>query len=166
MTGRFRIIDLQDIRQGDLARVGRKALHLGVMMQAGFPVPRGFVIPTDACEEAIQSSSEAIELDERLRVAIVTAYRARGFQRVAVRSSATLEDLRHASFAGIYTTCVNVASEVELIHAVAECLRSMTAHAPPCTGGRWAWRRTAADVAWLLSSRRWWMPRCRASSTP
>lgn len=127
MTGRFRIIDLQDIRQGDLARVGRKALHLGVMMQAGFPVPRGFVIPTDACEEAIQSSSEAIELDERLRVAIVTAYRARGFQRVAVRSSATLEDLRHASFAGIYTTCVNVASEVELIHAVAECLRSMTA---------------------------------------
>lgn len=127
MTGQFRIIDLQDIREGDLARVGRKALHLGVMMQAGFPVPRGFVIPTDACEEAIRSSGEAIELDERLQAAIVTAYRARGFQRVAVRSSATLEDLRHASFAGIYTTCVNVASDTELIHAVAECLRSMKA---------------------------------------
>lgn len=127
MTERFRIIDLQDVREGDLARVGRKALHLGVMMQAGFPVPRGFVIPTDACEEAIRSSGEAIELDDRLQAAIVTAYRARGFQRVAVRSSATLEDLRHASFAGIYTTCVNVASDTELIHAVAECLRSMKA---------------------------------------
>ncbi|CBE69404.1 MAG: hypothetical protein F9K13_09635 [Candidatus Methylomirabilis oxygeniifera] len=127
MTEQFRIIDLQDVREGDLARVGRKALHLGLMMRAGFPVPRGFVIPADACEEAIRSSGEAIELDERLQTAIITAYRARGFQRVAVRSSATLEDLRHASFAGIYTTCVNVASEVELIHAVAECVRSMTA---------------------------------------
>ncbi|MDD5559492.1 PEP/pyruvate-binding domain-containing protein [Candidatus Methylomirabilis sp.] len=127
MTGRFRIIDLQDVREGDLPRVGRKALHLGVMMRAGFTVPRGFVIPTAACEEAIRSSGEQIELDEQLQAAIVAAYRARGFQRVAVRSSATLEDLRHASFAGIYTTRVNVASEVELIQAVVECLRSLRA---------------------------------------
>jgi pyruvate,water dikinase len=127
MTGKFRIIDLQDVREGDLARVGRKALHLGLMMRAGFPVPRGFVIPADACEEAIRSSGEQIELDEQLQASIVTAYRTRGFQRVAVRSSATLEDLRHASFAGIYTTRVNVASDAELIHAVAECLRSMKA---------------------------------------
>src|SRR5574337_195450 len=125
MTGRFRIIDLQDVREGDLSRVGRKALHLGVMMRAGFTVPRGFVIPTAACEEAIRSSGQQIELDEQLQAAIVAAYRARGFQRVAVRSSATLEDLGYASFAGIYTTCVNVASEVELIQAVVECLRSL-----------------------------------------
>ncbi|MDE2059569.1 MAG: hypothetical protein KGL31_13005 [candidate division NC10 bacterium] len=127
MTERPCIIDLQDVREGDLTRVGRKALHLGVMMRAGFPVPRGFVIPTDACEEAIRSPGEQIELDKRLQSAIVAAYRARGLQRVAVRSSATLEDLRHASFAGIYTTRVNVASDSELIHAVAECLRSMRA---------------------------------------
>src|SRR5574337_1763966 len=125
MTGRFRIIDLQDVRESDLSRVGRKALHLGVMMRAGFTVPRGFVIPTAACEEAIRSSGQQIELDEQLLAAIVAAYRARGFQRVAVRSSATLEDLRHASFAGIYTTRVNVASDTELIRAVVECLRSM-----------------------------------------
>src|SRR5574337_1085434 len=127
MTGRFRVIDLQDVREGDLTHVGRKALHLGLMMQAGFPVPRGFVIPTDACEEAIRSSGERITLDERLQMAIIAAYRVRGFQRVAVRSSATLEDLSHASFAGIYATHVNVASETELVHAVAECLRSMKA---------------------------------------
>src|SRR5574337_2066469 len=71
MTGRFRIIDLQDIREGDLPRVGRKALHLGVMMRAGFTVPSGFVIPTDACEEAIQSFGEQIELDEQFRAAII-----------------------------------------------------------------------------------------------
>jgi len=127
MAGRFRIIDLQDIREGDLTRVGRKALHLGVMMRAGFTVPRGFVIPTDACEEAIRSSGQQIELDEQLQAAIIAAYRARGFQRVAVRSSATLEDLGHASFAGIYTTRINVASDLELIHAVVECLRSLQA---------------------------------------
>src|SRR5574337_2032081 len=121
----FRSIDLQDVREGDLARVGRKALHLGLMMRAGFPVPRGFVLPTDACEEAIRSSAEQIELDERLQAAIITAYRARGFRRVAVRSSATLEEPRRASFAGIYTTRVNVASDTELIRAVVECLRSM-----------------------------------------
>src|SRR5574337_918696 len=126
MTGRFRVIDLQDVREGDLTHVGRKALHLGLMMQAGFPVPRGFVIPTDACEEAIRSSGDTITLDERMQAAIIAAYRSRGLQRVAVRSSATLEDLSHASFAGIYATCVNVASDTELIHAVAECLRSMT----------------------------------------
>src|SRR5574337_275521 len=125
MTGRFRIIDLQDVREGDLTRVGRKALHLGMMMRAGFTVPRGFVIPTDACEQAIRSSGKQIELDEQLQAAIVAAYRAGGFARVAVRSSATLEDLGYASFAGIYTTCVNVASEVELIQAVVECLRSL-----------------------------------------
>lgn len=129
MTEQFYIIDLQDVREGDLARVGRKALHLGLMMRAGFPVPRGFVIPTDACEEAIRSSGEQIELDEPLRAAIIAAYRARGFQRVAVRSSATLEDLRHASFAGIYTTRINVASDAELIQAVVECIRSL--QAPP-----------------------------------
>lgn len=123
----FRIIDLQDVREDDLAHVGRKALHLGLMMRAGFPVPRGFVVPTDACQTALRSSGDAIELDERLRAAIIAAYRTRGFQRVAVRSSATLEDLSHASFAGIYATRVNVASETDLIHAVAECLRSMKA---------------------------------------
>ncbi|MDE2485325.1 MAG: pyruvate phosphate dikinase, partial [candidate division NC10 bacterium] len=127
MAGRFDIIDLQDIREGDLARVGRKALHLGMMMRAGFTVPRGFVIPTDACEAAIRSSSQQIELDQPLQAAIIAAYRARGFQRVAVRSSATLEDLGHASFAGIYMTRVNVTSEVDLIQAVVECLRSLQA---------------------------------------
>ncbi len=127
MTEQFGIIDLQDVREDDLARVGRKALHLGLMMRAGFPVPRGFVIPTDACEEAIRSSGEHIELDERLQATIIAAYRARGFRRVAVRSSATLEDLHHASFAGIYTTRINVASEAQLINAIADCLRSMKA---------------------------------------
>ncbi|MDE2485064.1 MAG: hypothetical protein KGL32_07440 [candidate division NC10 bacterium] len=127
MPKRFQIIDLQDVREGDLARVGRKALHLGVMMRAGFTVPRGFIIPTDVCEEAIRLSGEQIELDAQLKAAIVAAYRARGFQRVAVRSSATLEDLRQASFAGIYTTRIDVASEVELIQAVVECLRSLQA---------------------------------------
>ncbi|NJD68338.1 MAG: hypothetical protein FIA90_06765 [candidate division NC10 bacterium] len=127
MPRHFRIIDLQDVREDDLARVGRKALHLGLMMRAGFPVPQGFVIPTDACEAAFRSPGEALQPNEQLQAAIVEAYRARGFQRVAVRSSATLEDLHHASFAGIYTTRINVASETELIRAVAECLRSTKA---------------------------------------
>lgn len=127
MTEPFRIIDLRDVREGDLSHVGRKALHLGLMMRAGFPVPRGFVIPTDLCEEAMRSSGDTIAPDERLRAAIIEAYQIRGLQRVAVRSSAILEDLHHASFAGIYATRVNVASETDLIHAVAECLRSMKA---------------------------------------
>lgn len=127
MTETLRVIDLQDVREDDLARVGRKALHLGLMMRGGFPVPRGFVIPTNACQAALQSSDDAVELDERLQSAIVAAYRKRRFERVAVRSSATLEDLHHASFAGIYTTRINVASDTELIGAIMECLRSVKA---------------------------------------
>lgn len=148
MTKTVCIIDLQDIREGDLAHVGRKALHLGLMMRAGFRVPRGFVVPTDACRAASQSSGEAIELGEQLQTAIVAAYRARGFQRVAVRSSAILEDLHHASFAGIYTTRINVASDAELLDAIVECLRSAKAHAPPCTGSTRAWMRMVMGRLW------------------
>jgi len=127
MADRIRILDLQDVREGDLLLVGSKALHLGLMMRAGFPVPRGFVVLTEACREAIRSPCDTIDIPGDLKEEIVAAYRVRRFQRVAVRSSATLEDLSYASFAGIYTTCVNVGSEEELLRAVEECLRSLGA---------------------------------------
>jgi len=123
------LIDLLDVREGDLALVGTKALNLGLMAKAGLPVSKGFIITTSAYQRSVRHRSGTIELPQSLEARIIAAYREKGFQRVAVRSSATLEDLSQASFAGIYLSCLNVASEEELLRAVEACYRSLWAPA-------------------------------------
>jgi pyruvate,water dikinase len=123
------LIDLQDVQEGDLALVGAKALHLGLMAKAGLPVSRGFIVTTSAYQRSVRHPSGTIELPQYLKEQIIAAYRERGFRHVAVRSSATLEDLLQASFAGIYLSSLNVASEEELLRAVEACYRSLFAPA-------------------------------------
>ncbi len=57
--------------------------------------------------------------------AIEKAYRAIGEPEVAVRSSATAEDLPGTSFAGQYSTFLNVQGKEELLKAVKECWASL-----------------------------------------
>jgi pyruvate,water dikinase len=123
------ILDLAAIREGDLPLVGRKAFNLGLMAEIGLPVPRGFVITTRVFKASIGSPCGEIEIPADLRERIIAAYRARDFQGVAVRSSATLEDLPQASFAGIYISHLNVSSEEELLQAVEACYCSLWAPA-------------------------------------
>jgi pyruvate,water dikinase len=64
-------------------------------------------------------------LPAELEQAILTAYRAIGSPAVAVRSSATAEDLPDASFAGQQETYLNVNGEADLLAACRRCYASL-----------------------------------------
>ena len=129
---------LRDVRAADLSIVGGKGASLGELVRAGFPVPDGFVITTDAyalaAREAGVDVSDPASARARLRdttvpdaiaVAVREAYRALGAGRVAVRSSATAEDLPDASFAGQQDTILEVAGEDAVLDAVRRCWASL-----------------------------------------
>lgn len=144
---------LDGIRKDDVARVGGKGANLGELFRAGFPVPRAFCVTTSAYQRQLEStgirSSLANDLgsdianversSESMRArllaapilgsiesAIRDAYRAFGDTiRVAVRSSATVEDLPDASFAGQMDTFLGVCGEQDLLEAVRKCWASL-----------------------------------------
>lgn len=67
-------------------------------------------------------------IPEDLKTAIVSAYKELSDHRdieVAIRSSATAEDLPQASFAGQHESYLNVKGEKELLHAVQKCYASL-----------------------------------------
>lgn len=103
--------------------VGGKAVNLARMIQAGLPVPGGFVVTTAAHARARQAGAEGVP--EELAEPIREAYRRLGSPRVAARSSATAEDLAEASMAGQYETFLDVADEDGLLAAVARCWASL-----------------------------------------
>ena len=117
----------------DVALVGGKAVNLGRLMRAGFPVPGGFVVTTRAYAFAKGQSSDGrtpqsllgmpAEVAEEVRV----AYRAMGGGTVAVRSSATAEDMGNASMAGQYETYLDIEGEEDLLDAVRRCWSSLDA---------------------------------------
>jgi pyruvate,water dikinase len=65
-----------------------------------------------------------VHMPEVLEAAIRTSYRSLG-GFVAVRSSATAEDLPEQSFAGQQLTLLNVSGEENVVHAVQECFASL-----------------------------------------
>ncbi|MFW5693186.1 MAG: PEP/pyruvate-binding domain-containing protein, partial [Thermoguttaceae bacterium] len=105
----------------DPAFCGGKAINLSRMIRAGLPVPDGFVISTVAHHHAQQNGGQ---LPDALAAEIAAAYRDLGSPPVAVRSSATAEDLADASMAGQYETLLGVSGEQELIEAVKRCWQS------------------------------------------
>jgi phosphoenolpyruvate synthase/pyruvate phosphate dikinase len=48
------VVSLSDLGQDDLATAGGKAANLGELVRAGFPVPNGFVVTTEAYATATQ----------------------------------------------------------------------------------------------------------------
>jgi len=64
-------------------------------------------------------------LPPALEEAILAAYRALGSPAVAVRSSATAEDLPEASFAGQQETFLNISGETQLLAACRRCYASL-----------------------------------------
>ncbi len=110
------VLDLADC--ADKSLVGMKAVNLGRMIRGGFPVPGGFVVTTEAYREAASVS-------EGLGNSIISAYRALGSPPVAVRSSATAEDMVGASMAGQYDTFLDITSESDLLDAVRRCWASV-----------------------------------------
>ena len=147
------LVDLSDIDATMINVVGGKALNLGIMSSGGLPVPGGFCVTTEAYRlvvadrlddlmgklaeatdsDAVAAAAEearrrvlAVEPPHELRSEIAEHYRALGDDEpVAVRSSATAEDLAYASFAGQQDTYLNVIGSAALLDAVRRCWASL-----------------------------------------
>ncbi|MCX7839288.1 MAG: PEP/pyruvate-binding domain-containing protein [Anaerolineae bacterium] len=130
--------------------VGGKGAALARLVRAGLPVPDGFHITTAAYREFITANDLTTRLDaaltstssfdvaaqtiralftrasipRALALAIEEAYRALN-GAVAVRSSATAEDLPHLSFAGQQESFLNVRGTETVCDAVKRCWASL-----------------------------------------
>lgn len=140
------VVLLADARARDLALGGGKAANLSKLLGWGFPVPPGFVVTTAAYDAvvtrnklhsaiagvaqpegpaAIRAAFEKATIAADLERAILSAYRALGGGAVAVRSSATAEDLPEAAFAGQQETFLGINDESALLDAVRRCWASL-----------------------------------------
>jgi phosphohistidine swiveling domain-containing protein len=147
------LLDLAEIDGAMIDRLGGKALNLGIMSSAGLPVPGGFCVTTDAYRSAVGDRLDdlldkltaaqdpdtlsrlageargrvlAAEPPDELRAAVAAHYAALGDDEpVAVRSSATAEDLAYASFAGQQDTYLNIVGADALLDAIRRCWASL-----------------------------------------
>ena len=129
---------LADLRAIDVAVAGGKGANLGELIAAGFQVPDGFVLTTAAYRAAAKAAkvdpTSPDEAADRLRAtsvpkavvnAATKAYAALGGGKVAVRSSATAEDLPGASFAGQQDTFLDIEGDEALLDAIRRCWASL-----------------------------------------
>jgi pyruvate,water dikinase len=153
------IMWFSEIRKTNLREVGGKGANLGEMAYAGFPIPNGFVVTSDAyfhfirhnkIDQFIKEQTEDLdyensdqlikvsetikakilggEIPSNLRQEIIDAYKKLQPGKepyVAVRSSATAEDLPTASFAGQQATFLNIKGAENCVQAVKECWASL-----------------------------------------
>ena len=138
------VLDLARLSADHIGAVGGKAANLGELIRAGFDVPPGFCITTDAYRLAVGGTSVeagssadapaaraavlAAPFPEPVADAVRDAYAllvSRVGGPVAVRSSATAEDLPGASFAGQQDTYLNVAGIDDVLDAVHRCWASL-----------------------------------------
>ena len=149
--------------EATLENAGGKGANLVRLTRAGFDVPRGFIVSTNAYREfikanrldavigggleglapedidALENASQAIRrafergnVRSDIHQEIQTAYaelnpqsEAKNQKPVAVRSSATAEDLPDLSFAGQQDTYLNIIGEEQLLQAVVNCWSSL-----------------------------------------
>jgi phosphohistidine swiveling domain-containing protein len=112
----------EQIGANEAKDVGGKGLSLGLMAQAGLPVPPGFCV-TSATHLRLKGKSPSA--DAVLAGRITEAYRQLGSGPVAVRSSATAEDGAVASFAGQQETILGVRGEEAVLEAIGRCWESL-----------------------------------------
>ncbi|MBC3191543.1 phosphoenolpyruvate synthase [Pseudonocardia sp. C8] len=146
------VTGLDRVDPADLAAAGGKAANLAELIGAGFRVPDGFCLGTAAYARAATAAGlgtgpdaavagdalRAVTVAEEIAREVRAAYAALGPDvPVAVRSSATAEDLPTASFAGQQDTYLNVVGPGALLDAVRRCWASLW------TGRAVAYRATA-----------------------
>lgn len=142
----------QDCANGIEDKIGKKAYSLLELMRLGVPVPDGFCVFASALDDHLDAldllgiyerletaDDEAVagilgdarerirkgEISGKLASQIETALRDFEGRAFAVRSSGTKEDLQGASFAGQYTTVLNVKGIDAVIGAVKVCWASL-----------------------------------------
>lgn len=153
------ILEFGEVDKEDLSLVGGKGANLGEMVQAGFPVPPGFIVSSAAYKHFLKANQLDVQIKAALKTVnvdnpkelqqasekiarlirggkippqigkeIIDRYHKMSFLRqalVAVRSSATAEDLPGASFAGQQATFLNVQGDANLTEKVKECWASL-----------------------------------------
>jgi len=148
------ILWFKGISKKDIPAVGGKGANLGELFEI-MPIPKGFCITVDVFELFIQETGlkeeiysllqgldtkNQFDLDtfsaeirekilnekipEDMKKEILNSYKKLS-SFVAVRSSATAEDLPDASFAGQHDTYLNIKGEDNLLKAVKECWASL-----------------------------------------
>lgn len=143
---------LRELGPEDAGLAGGKAVSLGRMAAAGLPVPGGFVVTTEAFDEARRGAGaaaacldedppdELVDLSEfaaRRREVVAQLPLPAGLEDqvaaavgdlpgpLAVRSSATAEDLPDASFAGQHASFLGAHSAAEVVQLVRSCWASL-----------------------------------------
>ena len=154
-TKRQDVVWFMEVDKEDLHLVGGKGANLGELTKLEIPVPPGFIVTTqsyfhfleesnlrkkigdilsklnpDDSKQLIKAATRIkdlitnAEMPKRIADEIREAYEKLG-GLVAVRSSATAEDLPEASFAGQQRTFLNIQGEEEVVSAVQGCWASL-----------------------------------------
>lgn len=110
---------LDQITKEDTSLMGGKGASLGEMTRALIPVPPGFVITTRAFASFYNQ-----EIPVEIRGELYRAFDSLEMERVAVRSSATLEDSSSFSWAGQLETFLNV-TRGSLLEKIRDCWNSI-----------------------------------------
>ncbi|MBV7273472.1 pyruvate, phosphate dikinase [Clostridium sp. PL3] len=154
---------LSELNKDSLPQAGGKGANLGVLINAGLPVPQGFVVTTGAYRAHLEASglkeriekrienigkqdidnmSEAskcisawieeapmpVMVQEELNTTFESFFKqmsSGGKLLLAVRSSATAEDLPSASFAGQHETFLGVYGKEDVFKHVKKCWASL-----------------------------------------
>lgn len=129
-------IPLSRVSPADTHRVGMKATNLASLLVAGFPVPDGVVLTTEAYTKFSSNNfcnndsgvpeTTSPESPSALRHLLEEIVAVLGDTSLAARSSGVAEDLPDASFAGQYETVLQVRDLDELEGAVQRCWASAT----------------------------------------
>ncbi|MBU0586403.1 phosphoenolpyruvate synthase [Candidatus Micrarchaeota archaeon] len=151
----------EQLNRSSLIEAGGKGANLGEMVSAGFPIPPGFVVLSNAYfahleyngikeqiseilndldvhnSDKLNEASDKIksiiisgDIPEQIRTDILASYKKLNERignecYVAVRSSATAEDLPTASFAGQQSTYLNIKGPENVVEAVKACWASL-----------------------------------------
>ena len=158
------VVPLSACSARGLAAYGGKGANLGELVAGGFPVPDGFVVTTAAYtaitdgtgldalidqgdDEGVRQWFDAVEVPDEITDAVLAAYAELGEPAVAVRSSATAEDLADASFAGQQDTYLNVVGAEALLAAIRRCWASLWTDRAIWLPGEHAGRPAGSSIA-------------------
>lgn len=143
---------LDDIGLRDLSSVGPKAARLGEARRHGLPVPDGFCVTVEAYRAAAEGGPRGrrppVAIPPAVAQAVAVAYQRLcpdGPIPVAVRSSASVEDLADTSFAGQGATWLHVLDLEALQQAILACWASLWS--PGARAYRAQSGQRAADLA-------------------
>src|SRR6266540_6216763 len=156
LTGIDLVLSLDEVGSADAPRVGRKAATLGALKRAGFPVPEGVVVTTEALVRTLAAAGldagagpdqvEAVPLPSEVATAVAAVAERLVGGPLAVRSSGVDEDLPGASYAGQYESVLGVPAG-DLAAAVRRCWASaFTPHVAAYRRSRGAGREVAMAV--------------------